>query len=158
MEEVLERLILHYKINRLPFGVAMFDIDWFKKVNDEYGHDAGDFVLCELAKIFSTTTRNEDTIFRSGGEEFVIVFNRIKPEDIIARCELLRQRVEQHCFAYKNTELKITISGGIYHPNEQEAHSIREILNYADTALYAAKKKGRNKIVLAQHASRTETI
>jgi len=155
MEEVLDRLILHHKINHLPFGVAMIDIDWFKKVNDDYGHDAGDFVLCELAKIFSTTTRYEDTIFRSGGEEFVIVFNRIKPEDIMARCELLRQKVEQHCFVYKDVEIKLTISGGIYHPDEQEVCNIREILKHADTALYTAKKMERNKIIMAAHTLNT---
>ena len=149
LEEELERLMLHYKVNRLPYSVAMFDIDWFKKINDTFGHDAGDFVLRELAHIFLSTTRHEDTVFRSGGEEFVIIFNRIKPEDVISRCELLRERVQEHRFVYDKHDLAITISGGIYHPDACEAQSMRDILKYADTALYTAKQKGRNKIIMA---------
>lgn len=148
LEDELDRLMLHYKINHLPYAVAMLDVDWFKNVNDTYGHDAGDFVLCELSKLFVSTVRQEDTIFRSGGEEFVIIFNRIKQEDALNRCELIRQRVESHAFVYKNEILKITISGGVYHPDENEVLSVREVLKRADNALYLAKNKGRNRIVM----------
>lgn len=149
MEDELDRLMLHYKINHLPYAVAMLDIDWFKKINDTYGHDAGDFVLRELAKLFLSTIRQEDTIFRSGGEEFVIIFNRIKSEDAFNRCELLRQRIEAHTFIYKDETFKLTISGGIYHPEGKEVLSVREVLKHADNALYLAKSKGRNRIVMA---------
>lgn len=149
MEDELDRLMLHYKINHLPYAVAMLDVDWFKKINDTYGHDAGDFVLCELAKLFTSTIRQEDTIFRSGGEEFVIIFNRIKPEDALNRCELLRQRIEAHAFVYKEETLKLTISGGVYHPEGKEVLSVREVLKHADNALYLAKNNGRNRIVMA---------
>lgn len=148
LEDELDRLMLHYKINHLPYAVAMLDVDWFKKVNDTYGHDAGDFVLCELSKLFVSTVRQEDTIFRSGGEEFVIIFNRIKQEDVFNRCELIRQRVEAHTFVYKGDILKITISGGVYHPDDKEVLSVREVLKHADNALYLAKSKGRNRIVM----------
>lgn len=148
MEDELDRLMLHYKVNHLPYAVAMLDIDWFKKINDTYGHDAGDFVLCELAKLFTSTIRQEDSIFRSGGEEFVIIFNRIKSEDTLNRCELLRKRVEAHSFLYKKETLKLTISGGVYHPEGKEVLSIREVLKHADNALYLAKSKGRNRIIM----------
>lgn len=150
MESTLEKLMLHYQINTLPYAVAMFDIDWFKKINDEFGHDTGDFVLKELAKIFTLATRPQDSIYRSGGEEFVIIFNQMKSEDAINRCELLRLRVEQHLFVYKNLEFSITISGGIFHPEKQTAQSLSDVLKHADNALYAAKSKGRNKIVMSK--------
>lgn len=65
------------------------------------------------------------------------------------RCELLRQRIEAHAFVYKEETLKLTISGGVYHPEGKEVLSVREVLKHADNALYLAKNKGRNRIVMA---------
>lgn len=149
LEDDLERLMLHYTINKLPYAVAMFDIDFFKNINDTYGHDMGDFVLCEIAKLFTHSTRDNDTIYRSGGEEFVIVFNRIKPEDVLSRCDYIRTRIEKHTFIFKDTHLHVTVSGGVFYPEIAPVEHVREVLKFADNALYRAKNEGRNRIVVA---------
>lgn len=148
LEEELEGLMKHYKIHRLPYAVAMLDIDWFKKINDTYGHDAGDFVLCELAKIFAESVRSQDSVYRSGGEEFVIVFNRITQEQVLEKCEKIRQRIQYHRFMYNNYKFDVTISGGVYHTDIVEINTIQEALKLADNALYEAKRLGRNKIIV----------
>jgi diguanylate cyclase (GGDEF)-like protein len=152
LEEELAGLIKHYKIHHLPYAVVMLDIDWFKKINDTYGHDAGDFVLCELSEIFLTSVRPQDSVYRAGGEEFVIVFNRITQEQALNKSEKIRQRIQEHSFVYNEHEFDITISAGVYHPDIIEIDTIQEVLKLADNALYEAKRSGRNKIV-AVHKS-----
>ncbi|MDO9208087.1 MAG: diguanylate cyclase [Sulfuricurvum sp.] len=147
LEEELAGLIKHYKIHHLPYAVVMLDIDWFKKINDTYGHDAGDFVLCELSEIFLTSVRPQDSVYRAGGEEFVIVFNRITQEQAVNKSEKIRQRIQEHRFVYNEHEFDITISAGVYHPDIIEIDTIQEVLKLADNALYEAKRSGRNKIV-----------
>ncbi len=149
LEDDLGRLMFHYTINKLPYAVAMFDIDFFKKINDTYGHDIGDFVLCEVAKLFTHSTRDNDTIYRSGGEEFVIIFNRIKPEDVLSRCDFIRTHIEKHTFIFKDTHLHVTVSGGVFYPEIAPVEHVREVLKFADNALYRAKNEGRNRIVVA---------
>ena len=153
LEEELESLINHYKIHHLPYAVVMLDIDWFKKINDTYGHDAGDFVLCELAKIFSENVRSQDSVYRAGGEEFVIIFNRITKDKVLDKCEKIRQKIQDHLFVYNEESFKVTISSGVYHTDIVEVETIQEGLKLADNALYEAKRTGRNKVVLAHEDS-----
>jgi len=147
LEEELAGLMKHHKIHRLPYAVVMLDIDWFKKINDTYGHDAGDFVLCELSKIFLTSVRPQDSVYRAGGEEFVIVFNRITKEQAFDKSEKIRQTIQDHPFIYNEHEFDVTISAGVYHPDIIEIDTLQEVLKLADNALYEAKRSGRNKIV-----------
>ena len=153
LEEELESLINHYKIHHLPYAVVMLDIDWFKKINDTYGHDAGDFVLCELAKIFSENVRSQDSVYRAGGEEFVIIFNRITKDKVLDKCEKIRQKIQEHSFSYNENSFNVTISSGVYHTDIVEVETIQEGLKLADNALYEAKRTGRNKVVLAHEDS-----
>lgn len=150
LEKDLNELIIHHREHHAPFAVAMFDIDWFKKINDTYGHDVGDFVLCEIGKILIDNTRDKDSVYRSGGEEFVVLFNRITREEALIKANTIRLTIQEHLFAFKNREIRVSISGGIYHPDILEASSVQEILKYADVALYQAKQQGRNKVIEVQ--------
>lgn len=150
MEKELQGLIDHQHVYQSSYAVVMLDIDWFKKINDTYGHDAGDFVLTELAKIFLESIRPQDSVYRAGGEEFVVIFNRITQEQAVAKCEKIRQRIQEHQFVYHEVTFQMTISIGIYHPECGKVNNVTEILKLADNALYEAKRTGRNKIVLAK--------
>lgn len=147
LEKDLEKLLSHHKVNHSPFAVAMLDIDLFKQINDDYGHDAGDFVLREIAKIFIDNVREEDSVYRIGGEEFVILFNRITREEALKRTNKIRLKIQDHLFSHADFTLHLTISGGLYHPDLREVVNIKEILKYSDIALYDAKRLGRNQII-----------
>lgn len=146
MEKDLEAILLHHEIHQVPFGVVMIDIDWFKKVNDRYGHDMGDFVLTELARMLSDSVRSQDSVYRTGGEEFVIVFNRITHPQLVEKMEKIRQAIKAHRFMYDGHELSITISGGMYHSDRGMNGTVVKILKLADKALYHSKNRGRDCI------------
>ena len=150
MERDLEELIAQYDKHLLPYAVLMLDIDWFKKINDTHGHDAGDFVLCEIAKIMSENVRIQDSVYRAGGEEFVIIFNRIKREQAFEKAELIRLEIEKHQFIFSDNTIRCTISGGLYHPDIIKASHVQVVLKLADNGLYEAKHSGRNKIIEAR--------
>ncbi|MDD2830198.1 MAG: diguanylate cyclase [Sulfuricurvum sp.] len=151
LEQELEGLINHYKEHHRPFAVAMIDIDWFKKINDNYGHDIGDVVLIELSKLIEQNIRPEDSAYRAGGEEFVIIFNRIEDYKAVEKMEDLRLLIEEHHFVSARESLKITISGGLYHPNWIKPESIQKVLKLVDEALYEAKHSGRNQIISTRY-------
>lgn len=124
-------------------GAVMLDIDFFKSVNDIYGHVAGDFVLKEFARLMGESL--DAVICRWGGEEFVAIYveDRVKPEDL----ERLRVRIENHVFLFEGTQIRATASMGV---SESAGLSVREIdrlIENADVYLYEAKNTGRNKIV-----------
>jgi two-component system cell cycle response regulator len=130
-------------------ALAMIDVDTFKQVNDTYGHATGDEVLAELAQRMTHYTRNFDTVARFGGEEFVVVMPDITPELSILVAERLRLRVADTPIRLKNgTALPITISIGVAVSRHQADRS-EDLLARADRALYAAKRQGRNRVVLA---------
>ncbi|MDP3265401.1 MAG: diguanylate cyclase [Sulfuricurvum sp.] len=147
LEKDLERLLIHHQEHHAPFAVAILDIDWFKKINDDYGHDAGDFVLREIAKILTDNVREEDSVYRSGGEEFVILFNRITQEEALNRTDKIRLKIQEHLFSHNEYTIHLTISGGLYHPDHKQATNVQEVLKCSDVALYDAKRLGRNKIM-----------
>lgn len=151
MEQELETLIDQYTKHHLPYAVVMLDIDWFKKINDNYGHDAGDFVLCELSKIMMDNVRVQDSVYRAGGEEFVIIFNRITKEQAMEKAEELRLSVQEYLFIFDKQEIRCTISGGVFHPDMMNAFDVQGVLKLSDNALYEAKRSGRNKMVAAIH-------
>lgn len=127
-----------------PFSLMLFDIDNFKLLNDNYGHQAGDGVLQELAQILKSISRETDTSVRYGGEEFIIVLPNTPEEETIFLADRIRKAVQEHNFIVSATEkVNITLSGGIasYPKNAVDAKSL---LNAADTALYAAKAAGKN--------------
>lgn len=143
-EVEFEREFMRAKRYNSPLSIAVADIDFFKKINDNYGHSCGDYVLREIAYIISNNFRQTDLIFRYGGEEFVIILTETSGENALIPLERLRKAVEDHCFKYNNQDLKITLSIGV--SSNMELATTSEIFDAADKALYNAKNNGRNQI------------
>ena len=129
------------------FSVILFDIDNFKQLNDSFGHQAGDNVLHELAKILQSLSRETDIVVRYGGEEFIIILPNTSEEDTINLAERIRSTVEKHIFLPgREGGANITISGGIA-SYPRNAGSSESLLNAADVALYSAKGAGKNRVL-----------
>ncbi len=128
------------------YSLAMVDIDHFKKVNDTYGHDNGDAVLCEISQILSRNASDELKVGRWGGEEFLIIgTHNMSYKEFQKRLEKIRVEVEEHIFAIADTTIRCTISIGAAH--YIEGCGIKCIMKDADANLYIAKNSGRNKII-----------
>jgi diguanylate cyclase (GGDEF)-like protein len=134
------------------YGVLLIDIDYFKNVNDKYGHDSGDLVLEAFSKKLSEIVRTNDVISRIGGEEFVIVLKDISDENIQLFAEKIRKQIESSLFEISNAK-KISITctiGFVSYPffkNLEERLTFEQVLFLADKALYYGKKSGRNQSV-----------
>ena len=139
-------LLLATRYNNV-FSLIMIDIDFFKKVNDTYGHIVGDFVLKELAKILLEEFREQGLCARWGGEEFLVFIPYQSQQQVVFLAEKLRSTVENHIFQFQDKTIKITISCGIsFYP--QEGKDITTLIEEADKKLYKAKQSGRNKVVV----------
>lgn len=127
----------------LPFSLVLFDLDYFKKVNDTYGHDVGDIVLCEVSRIVSGGLRETDSFARFGGEEFVAALpcTHLKGAGVVA--DRLRQTIEAANFAPVS---RVTASFGVVQLAADEKAD--ELLKRVDIALYAAKNSGRNQVII----------
>lgn len=142
-EEHLKRLVTGERVS-----LIMFDIDHFKKVNDTFGHEAGDLVLSHVAKVAKSILNGTNIIGRYGGEEFVIMLPNTSLEEAYSLSNSLRVKVSESPILIKNTRIQVTLSLGV--STEQIASDdnidkmIRELMNKADQALYKAKRKGRN--------------
>ena len=129
-------------------SLLYLDVDNFKKVNDTYGHPAGDIILKELAVIFTNTCRSFDVVSRNGGEEFSILLLDCPSEHAFRIAERVRKNVESHTFLISSEiSIRITISIGIS-TYPETTDKIDTLLEQADTALYAAKKSGKNKVII----------
>ncbi len=131
---------------RLPLSLVMADIDRFKVINDEYGHDCGDLVLKNLAEIMKNEFRGGDLLARWGGEEFIIVQPETSEEECLISLERTRKAIASHIITYEKVSFSVTMSFGA---NTVMAGglSFDEIMKRADDNLYKAKKQGRNRIV-----------
>jgi two-component system, cell cycle response regulator len=143
--EALEREMSRSQRYGRPLSVLMFDIDHFKRVNDTYGHLAGDYVLQALARVISTRARREEIFARFGGEEFVILLPETEKEGAMELAEQLRRRVGDYDFVFEGEEIPITISVGVA-TIHGDSLSENELIKLADDKLYEAKKAGRNCI------------
>ncbi|RHW76593.1 GGDEF domain-containing protein [Colwellia sp. RSH04] len=141
-----EKYLTQAKKIKNNFAVIMFDVDFFKHVNDEYGHTAGDTVLKSLSVLACGYIRANDIIGRIGGEEFLIILPGASSEQAKVIAERIRCATEDLIVTNDNQEIKITASFGVAHLTQKE-ESFSEIFNNADTALYQAKEQGRNKVV-----------
>ena len=130
-------------------SILMLDIDFFKKVNDTYGHAAGDIVLEEVARIIKSCTRNVDTAARYGGEEFVVMFNNTTPSAAMTIAERIRKLVEDKVILYDGQNIEVTISIGVSSYNFDN-ESAKSIVERADNALYESKRNGRNRVTLSE--------
>ena len=128
------------------FAVAMLDIDHFKKVNDTYGHDAGDKVIVTLADILRSSTNPQDVVARFGGEEFCLVLKNINRYSALEILERIRQSIESYSVEIEKEKfINFTVSIGAVINNEED--SLQECINEADMCLYKAKNSGRNQVV-----------
>ena len=138
-------------INISNYQIMMCDIDYFKHINDNYGHKAGDEVLARTAKIIKDEIRPDDILIRYGGEEFLLFIKKSPASEKLAYnvAQRIRKKIEASSFHYEDKEIKITISVGITcHP--EHFKSISEAIKHADEMLYIAKREGRNKVVSTQ--------
>lgn len=144
MESFLQDYIqIAYKTNA-PLCIAMLDIDFFKKINDEHGHQMGDSLLQKLADVLRKSMRNTDILIRYGGEEILIIMPNTSAQNAKEKMEDIRQKIENEIFCGK-ARLSVTVSIGVYQYNNE---TIEKFLKEADDRLYKAKKTGRNKVVV----------
>ena len=130
-----------------PYAFAMIDVDYFKNINDKYGHDGGDRVLKSIAKILNDNTKGSDIVARFGGEEFCVVLKKINKEEAVKFFVNLRAKVAENKVTIKKEKVKVTISIGVSFGN---GHcEIDDMLEACDSALYTAKENGRNRVEIA---------
>ncbi|ORI04428.1 GGDEF domain-containing response regulator [Campylobacter concisus] len=130
-----------------PYAFAMIDVDYFKKINDKYGHDGGDKVLKSIAKILNDNTKGSDIVARFGGEEFCVVLKKINKEEAVKFFVNLRAKVAENKVTIKKEKVKVTISIGVSFGNGY--CEIDDMLEACDSALYTAKENGRNRVEIA---------
>lgn len=145
-----ERLDLSITQN-IPLSVLMFDIDFFKKFNDTWGHACGDYVLQTVAKIIKNNVRSQDVASRYGGEEFTVMLPCTNTETALIVAERIRVAVEKMDFEYEGQHMTVTISGGVstFNVETNPVTSAKELVDQADKALYVSKGNGRNRISCA---------
>ena len=140
-----ERIFEQAKQHHTPIAILLFDIDYFKHVNDSFGHSTGDAVLRKLADICRQSVRETDLLARYGGEEFIVILPNTPPIRALEIAERLRKAVETTAFDDGKNKVHVTISIGIACQHNQEL-SFDATLKNADKALYQAKNEGRNRI------------
>jgi len=147
LEERLDEMFEHAKRLNEPFACVMCDMDRFKSVNDEYGHQAGDAVLKQFARILRKEVREVDHAGRYGGEEFMLLLAGTVLDAAVTFAERVRKQVEAHTFTFEGRSIRKTASFGVSawpHPRIADAD---RLVRAADDALYVAKETGRNRVV-----------
>ncbi len=130
-------------------AVAFLDIDYFKKVNDAYGHLVGSAVLAEVGKVIRSNVREADTASRYGGDEYVVVLTEIATADAFSIAERLRKTIGSHRFGHrKGLSIELTISAGVA-AFPEHGRTADELIHRADTAMYEAKRDNRNCVKVA---------
>jgi len=136
------------RVGRYEAGVAviMLDIDHFKQVNDEHGHQAGDVVLRDVARLLRDTLRTVDAVGRYGGEEFIAILPHTSYEEAMQTAERVRHAIANHAFRMSDKVLRITASVGVSSYPSETTDSPNALVREADKALYRAKESGRNRV------------
>lgn len=127
-----------------PLSIIICDVDHFKKINDQYGHNAGDAVLVDLARIFTSNIREQDCVARWGGEEFLFILPQTLAVNANTFAQKIQDKLQKHVVIYDGKEIKVKVSMGIEQFNNDQ--NIDEVINNADKYLYQAKSAGRNQI------------
>lgn len=125
-------------------SLLMIDVDHFKKINDDYGHHRGDLILCEIAKTIQSVCRSTDSIFRYGGEEFVVLLSNTNAIGAEIIAERIRERISETEILHNTMAINTTVSIGVATHNGDQNEGIEELFERADKALYSAKQSGRN--------------
>lgn len=146
----LDTAFIKAKQHREELSLLYIDIDHFKRINDTYGHPAGDKVLKKIGHILLLSCRSVDTISRNGGEEFSVIMPACNSSDAAAIAERIRKNIEQSVFSInEGIELKVTVSIGYATDSQKTKISIQQFIKQADEGLYKAKQSGRNQIRFA---------
>lgn len=147
LQQYLQTQFSLYKSNpkHQGFCALMSDIDHFKKINDTHGHQAGDFVLKNVAQVISQSVRKTDVVCRYGGEEFLITLNDISEDAALLVAEKIRYNIANASFVFDGKSIPVTSSFGLSHIRPSDKN-IEELVKRADGALYQSKHAGRNRV------------
>ncbi len=149
MIEKLEQEKARFERNKRPFALVVCDIDDFKKFNDNYGHDCGDFVLVSVANIMRSIIRKQDQLARWGGEEFLFLLPETNLENGGIVAEKIRKKIASNSYTYEEQKLFVTVTCGVSVFNK-DCKSIDDCIKNADQALYRGKAQGKNRVVLSE--------
>lgn len=138
--------------NHEQLSVIMFDIDFFKHFNDTYGHECGDYVLKQVAKIIRENLREGDLASRYGGEEFTVMLNNTGKDIALDVAERIRRAIEQFDFSFNDTHMHVTISSGVtvFDVDKNPIKRANKLVSLADQGLYLSKQNGRNRVTFAE--------
>jgi two-component system, cell cycle response regulator len=162
--DLLGREISRSRRERVPTAILLCDVDYFKNINDTYGHLIGDEVLQEAARRLLLSVRSYDYVGRYGGEEFLIILNNCDPVSAPRRAEEIRRSLSDTAVQTSAGPLALTMSMGVHQTENWGVRSVEELLHEVDSAMYAAKAAGRNRIHFTKpdialgpgHLARTE--
>lgn len=146
LEYIFNQELINSRNNNEKLSIIILDVDWFKKINDTYGHSCGDEVLRSIAHLIRLSIRESDSAFRIGGEEFCIILPSTEIEKAKDASERIREQVEKKFYQYGSKNISITLSCGVAQSHSYE-DNIQTLLKIADKRLYAAKNGGRNQVV-----------
>jgi len=156
LEEFIDNITHQPDPHKTRYGVLMIDIDFFKKVNDTYGHDIGDQFIKLLADTVKSIVRDSDIVARYGGEEFVVLLHESTLDGTKKVAEKIRKTFSEKSIFVNGEYVKKSISVGVaIYPDKAE--TIREAIKYADVALYKAKESGRNRVIVFEESMFKET-
>ncbi len=141
----LLRVVARALHERRPFALLLLDVDHFKRINDDHGHDLGDRALCHLVQCLCQGLRDQDVLGRYGGEEFVVVMHDMALDDAVEVAERLAARVRERPYAQTSHALHMTVSMGVV--VSSQATSLDALMRLADRRLYRAKQTGRDRVV-----------
>jgi len=142
----VEHEFSHSKRRNFPLSLVIFDLDHFKKVNDTYGHPAGDYVLQKVSEITKSLVRTEDIFARYGGEEFVILMRDTEEMSAVKLAERLRRKIEQYKFNFEGQGILVTVSLGVACAMNSNYKNHQDLIMEADKFLYHSKSHGRNRV------------
>ncbi len=143
------------KTHDIPVSVVMFDVDFFKRFNDTYGHACGDFVLQRVAKTIQDNIREQDLAARYGGEEFIVMLYNTDASGAAVVAERIREKIESDDITYDGVHMQITISAGVavFDSSDEKLQELSpaQLVGLADKALYVSKHNGRNRVTCADY-------
>lgn len=148
LDRALEHALMDARQRQTEHGLIVFDLDGFKAVNDEYGHEAGDKLLAALTILIASRLRRGDVLARHGGDEFAVILLGCSLEQSRYIAEELLRAIDAHAYPWKGTRLHVSASAGITAIDASEQTG-RDALRAADQACYAAKRSGKNRVALA---------
>jgi diguanylate cyclase (GGDEF)-like protein len=144
-DEHFAKEMVRFHKHAFPLSIVVIDLDDFKSINDTYGHTAGDKTLQVISNTMKKCTPDDAFIARYGGEEFVIIFNKLNKDELVKHLNAMREKIAKLPFKFKNNKVSITVSIGATHVKQED--NIHLAFERADTGLYEAKAKGKNRVI-----------